>query len=116
MAKPNATLTDKPASKEASKHKKPPLAVAIMLGFLALLAAYIFATGGNAKSVTIAPGTNQPTITKTETAHAGAMGIFGGAQSLGYGMNKTRRLGRWLQRNPATQQRRPYLHPQRSRR
>ena len=87
MAKPNATLTDKPASKEASKHKKPPLAVAIMLGFLALLAAYIFATGGNAKSVTIAPGTNQPTITKTETAHAGAMGIFGGAQSLGYGMN-----------------------------
>ena len=55
MAKPNATLTDKPASKEASKHKKPPLAVAIMLGFLALLAAYIFATGGNAKSVTIAP-------------------------------------------------------------
>lgn len=89
MAKPNATLTDKPASKEASKHKKPPLAVAIMLGFLALLAAYIFATGGNAKSVTIAPGTNQPTITKTETAHAGAMGIFGGAQSLGYGMNNT---------------------------
>lgn len=89
MAKPSATLTDKPASKEASKHKKPPLAVAIMLGFLALLAAYIFATGGNAKSVTIAPGTNQPTITKTETAHAGAMGIFGGAQSLGYGMNNT---------------------------
>lgn len=89
MAKPNATLTDKPASKEASKHKKPPLAVAIMLGFLALLAAYIFATGGNAKSVTIAPGTNQPTITKTETAHAGALGIFGGAQSLGYGMNNT---------------------------
>lgn len=89
MAKPNATLTDKPASKEASKHKKLPLAVAIMLGFLALLAAYIFATGGNAKSVTIAPGTNQPTITKTETAHAGAMGIFGGAQSLGYGMNNT---------------------------
>lgn len=89
MAKPNATLTDKPASKEASKHKKPPLAVGIMLGFLALLAAYIFATGGNAKSVTIAPGTNQPTITKTETAHAGAMGIFGGAQSLGYGMNNT---------------------------
>lgn len=89
MAKPNATLTDKPASKEASKHKKPPLAVAIMLGFLALLAAYIFATGGNAKSVTIVPGTNQPTITKTETAHAGAMGIFGGAQSLGYGMNNT---------------------------
>lgn len=89
MTKPNATLTDKPASKEASKHKKPPLAVAIMLGFLALLAAYIFATGGNAKSVTIAPGTNQPTITKTETAHAGAMGIFGGAQSLGYGMNNT---------------------------
>ena len=89
MAKPNATLTDKPASKEASKHKKPPLAVAIMLGFLALLAAYIFATGGNAKSVTIAPGTNQPTITKTETAHAGARGIFGGAQSLGYGMNNT---------------------------
>ena len=89
MAKPSAALTDKPASKEASKHKKPPLAVAIMLGFLALLAAYIFATGGNAKSVTIAPGTNQPTITKTETAHAGAMGIFGGAQSLGYGMNNT---------------------------
>lgn len=87
MAKTNATLTDKPASKEASKHKKPTLAVAIMLGFLALLAAFIFATGGNTKSVTIAPGTNQPTITKTEIAHAGALGVFGGAQSLGYGMN-----------------------------
>ena len=82
----SAPTPDEGATKERRRYTPAALIAAIIS--LLLLTIYL-ATGGSntAKSVTIPSGSSSPAITITETARAGGIGIFGGAQNLGHGMN-----------------------------
>ena len=82
----SAPTPDEGATKERRRYTPAALIAAIIS--LLLLTIYL-ATGGSntTKSVTIPSGSSSPAITITETARAGGIGIFGGAQNLGHGMN-----------------------------
>lgn len=90
MASTITNLSDSPVLENAPsrRRKQPPAALVAALIALFILIGYVLIGGSHAsKSVTLAPGPESPTITITEKAHAGAFGVVGGAQSLGYGMN-----------------------------
>lgn len=88
----NKTALNTTASNSKDTHLKQrrytPAALIAAIVALLLLTIYL-ATGGSntAKTVTLAPGPS-PAVTITETAKASGIGIFGGAQNLGHGMNR----------------------------
>jgi len=90
MALNKTALNTASSDKETRLKQRRYTPAALLAALIALLMLTIYlATGGSntAKTVTIAPGAS-PAVTITETAQASGIGIFGGAQNLGHGMNR----------------------------
>lgn len=90
MALNKTALNTASNSKDTHLKQRRYTPAALIAAIVALLLLTIYlATGGSntAKTVTLAPGPS-PAVTITETAKASGIGIFGGAQNLGHGMNR----------------------------
>ena len=90
MALNKTALNTASNSKDTHLKQRRYTPAALLAAIVALLLLTIYlATGGSntAKTVTLAPGPS-PAVTITETAKASGIGIFGGAQNLGHGMNR----------------------------